>query len=68
VSVEQFIAILTALTALLVAVGGVFAQVRQTHELVNGKMSELVQLTGIAAKKEGELEGRDFERNGGKPL
>jgi hypothetical protein len=66
VTPEQFVAILTALTALLVAVAGVLIQVRQTHELVNGKMHELVQLAQVAAKKEGELEGRDYERNGGK--
>jgi hypothetical protein len=43
-----------------VAVKDGATQTRITHELVNGKMGELVTLAQLAARKQGELEGRDF--------
>lgn len=59
-SSEQFVAVATALTALVLAVGKVWVDVRATHELVNHKMGELLTMAQLAARKEGELRGRDF--------
>ena len=58
-TVEQFIAILAALTALSTAVGVAIAQLRQTHNLVNSRMSELLAITRAAAHAQGVLDERD---------
>jgi hypothetical protein len=55
-SVEQFIAILAALTSLTAAVGVAIAQLRQTHALVNSRMSELLAVTKSAAHAQGVLD------------
>jgi hypothetical protein len=34
--------------------------VNKTHEAVNSKMSELLELTATASKAEGKLEGRSY--------
>lgn len=57
---EQFVAVLGAITALVVALGAIFVQLRQTHTLVNGQAQQLRDMTGLAAQKQGELAGRDF--------
>lgn len=64
---EQLVAVIGALTALVVAVGTTFVQIRglrrdvqAQHETMNGRMNELVQVHELAAQKIGELEGRDF--------
>jgi hypothetical protein len=66
VSAEQLVAILTATTALLGALGAIFAQLlalrhqmQANHELINGRVAELLTTTQLAALKEGELRGRD---------
>ena len=66
---EQFTAILAALAGLITAaamlvgaVRGLRSEFRATRELVNGKMTELLAVTQLAARKEGELQGRDFAR------
>jgi IS30 family transposase len=54
-SPEQMIAVLGALTALVVAVGSLYRQVRQTHDLVNSRMTELLDATKAASHAEGKL-------------
>lgn len=44
-----------ALTALLVAMTAAVAQLRQTHAIVNSRMTELVDLTRRASFAEGKL-------------
>lgn len=61
-SPEQFTALIVAVTGLIAAVGVVLAQVRQTHNLVNSRMTELLDATKLASQKTGELQGRDQER------
>lgn len=58
---EQFTALIVALTGLIAAVGAVFAQLRSTHKLMNGRMTELLDATKLASQKTGELRGRDFQ-------
>lgn len=64
---EQFTAILVALAGLITAaamlvgaVRGLRSELRQTTHLFNGKMSELINVAVMAARKEGELAGRDY--------
>jgi len=63
VSVEQFIAILGALAVLIGAVAGAIAQLRQTHALVNSRMTELLALTRSGAHAEGVLEEKAAARS-----
>lgn len=60
-SPEQGTALIAAITALVIAVGGVLAQLRQTHALLNGRMTQLIAETKLASQKTGELDGRDLE-------
>jgi hypothetical protein len=55
VTIEQFVAILGALTVLLVAVARVLAEVREYHRAVNGKMDTLLALTAKSSLAEGKL-------------
>lgn len=57
---EQLTAILGALTALVVAVTALVVQVRQWRKEINGHVTELLSVTAAAAKREGELAGRDW--------
>ena len=52
-SVEQFVSIMTALTALIGAVGVVIIQTRATHVAVNSRMTELLDLTRSSSHAEG---------------
>lgn len=59
-------AVLTAATALLVALGAILktlvdikAQAVRNHDAINGRVGELLTATQLAALKEGELRGRD---------
>lgn len=56
-SAEQFVAIMGALTALIVATTAAVVQLRQTHGIVNSRMTELVELTRKASFAEGKLAG-----------
>jgi hypothetical protein len=62
VTPEQFIAILTALATLIAAVTACLIQLRQTHELTNSRMTQLLAAVTAAAQMQGELAGRDFVR------
>ena len=57
---EQFTALIVALTGLIAAVGAVWAQLRQTHKLMDGRMTELLDTTKLSGQATGELLGRDF--------
>lgn len=61
-TVEQVIAVLGAFTALLAAIGTLMIQVRALHDAVNGRLTQLLQERETAARREGELAGRDFMR------
>ncbi len=55
---QQFVlALLGALTALLVALGGLFVQFRQLKVQMNSRLDELVAINRSAAHAEGKLEG-----------
>jgi hypothetical protein len=56
VSPEQLVAIIVALTGLLGAVLAVYRQVLSTHQLVNSRMTELLELTRTSAIAEGKLD------------
>lgn len=64
---EQATALIVAVTGLVAALGVVAVQLRQVHTMVNGRMAELIESTRSAAAKEGELAGRDFERQQPRP-
>lgn len=66
-SPEQLVSILGALTALVVAVGGLLIQVGKLRAAVDGVLHELVDARTTAAEKEGELRGRDFVAPGPAP-
>lgn len=59
-SPEQVTALIGAITALVVAVSAVLLQVRGLRNDINGRVAQLIDTTAAAAKKQGELEGRDF--------
>lgn len=59
-TVEQFVAILGATTALVVAVTALLLQMRTLTHHVNGRLDELLSLREESARREGELKGRDF--------
>ncbi len=48
--------IATALVLVIAAVGRVLVQVQATHNLVNSRMTELLELTRTSARAEGKLE------------
>ena len=58
-SPEQLVAILGAVTALVIALGAVVRQIAELRKDINGRLSQLVETTRVAATKEGELLGRD---------
>jgi hypothetical protein len=65
VSAEQATALLVALTGLVGAIGVLVAQLHQMRKDLNGRLTELVATTKLAAQKTGELAGRDWtERRG----
>lgn len=59
-SPEQYVALLGAITALLVAIGAVIRELHTTRQLLDGKLSELLTSAQQSALKEGELRGRDW--------
>jgi hypothetical protein len=60
VSAEQATALLVALTGLVGALSVLVVQLRQMRKDLNGRLTELVETTKLAATKTGELAGRDF--------
>ena len=58
---EQATALIIAATGMIVAVTACFAQLRQTHALLDGRMTALLDATKLASQKTGELDGRDQE-------
>jgi hypothetical protein len=62
--------ILTAAGTLIASVGGVIVGVRnsrkieEVHKSTNGKMEQLLEITSKSAKAEGNLEGRQQQKDG----
>lgn len=61
-SAEQATALIVAITGLVGALGAVWAQLRQTHGLINSRMTELIDTTKLAAQLGGQQEGIERER------
>jgi hypothetical protein len=59
-SPEQFVAIMGALTLLIGAIVQLLVAVRSLHSAVNGRLTMLLDEATTAARKDGELAGRDF--------
>ncbi len=59
---EQATALIVAISGLIGALGVVFAQLRQTHALINSRMTELIDTTKLAAQLGGQQEGVERER------
>ena len=57
---EQAVALLGAITALVVAVSALLLQVQKLRSEVNGRLTQLLVEATQAARKDGELAGRDF--------
>lgn len=58
-SPEQLVAVMGALTALVVAVGGVYVQIRQLSRRVDGRLEQLLELTATSAHAQGVLEEQE---------
>jgi vacuolar-type H+-ATPase subunit B/Vma2 len=58
---DQFTAVIIALTGLVTALGAIFVQLRQTHSLINSRMTQLVAETKLAGTLAGQIEGREQE-------
>lgn len=59
-TIENAIALVVAVTALLGAIGALYVQVRSVGKQIDGRMQELMTVTAQANLKQGELAGRDF--------
>lgn len=59
-SPEQIAAICTGAAAIVTALGLLMQQMSHLRRDVNGRMEDLLERTAIAARKEGELAGRDW--------
>lgn len=59
---EQFVALLAALTALIGALSAAIVAFRGLTHAVDGRLQELLEERTAAARREGELAGRDFMR------
>lgn len=59
---EQAIAIIGAVSTLVVAVTALLVQVHLLRKDVNGRVTQLLDAAGMAREKRGELNGRDFMR------
>lgn len=57
---ETIIAIIGAITALIVALTAMLVQLGKLRQEVNGRLTQLISESTAAARKEGELAGRDF--------
>lgn len=72
VAPESAVAIIGAITALVVALTAMLVQLGKLRQEVNGRLTQLIAEATDAARKQGELEGRDFMhkllRDGHPPL
>lgn len=59
---EQATALIVAVTGLVAAIAAATVQIRGLRRDVNGRMTQLLERSESAARKLGELEGRDFMR------
>lgn len=57
---EQATALIVAATGLIAAIGTVIVQVRGLRRDLNGRVSQLIDVSSTAQRRLGELEGRDF--------
>lgn len=57
---ETIIAVIGAITALVVAVTAMLVQLGKLRQEVNGRLTQLIAEATDAARKDGELAGRDF--------
>lgn len=65
---EQGVALLGALTALVAALGAILVQLRQTHQLVNSRLTQLLELTERSSSAEGVLQGQQTQADAKGPL
>jgi hypothetical protein len=56
VTTQEFVTIMGALTALIVAVTALVVQVVAYHRVVNSRMTELLELTAKSSRAEGLLQ------------
>jgi hypothetical protein len=66
--IQALTALCIAVTALVGALVAIYVQLRQTHSIVNSRMTELVEATRQAASAQGELVGRRAASTGVAPL
>jgi len=66
VTVEQATALVVAITGLVGAVGVLVVQIRSLRKDINGRLTQLLAVAEQAARKDGELAGRDFTRQAGR--
>lgn len=59
---EQIVAVVAAFATLLSALAAVMVQIRKLHDAVNGRLTQLLEERETAARRLGEMEGRDFMR------
>lgn len=57
---EQATALIVAITGLVAALGVLVVQLVQVRKQIDGRLTELLATTRVAAQKEGEMVGRDF--------
>jgi hypothetical protein len=62
VNPDQWIALAGALCTVLIAVARLIHEVRKTHDLVNSRMTELLELTRSSSRAQGKLEGPDAKK------
>jgi hypothetical protein len=59
---EQVTAVLVALAAVITALGVLLQRVHELRKDLNGRLTQLLEERATAARKDGELAGRDYER------
>lgn len=59
-TIEAVVAILGGITAMVVAITALIRQLQGLRNDLNGRVTQLVEASTDAARKEGELTGRDF--------
>lgn len=59
-TVDQATALVVAATGLIGAIGVLAVQLRSLRKDIDGRLTQVLDLAATAARKEGELAGRDF--------